>query len=663
MIRFLQKDSRAVKAIFIVIISIACITMVITLVPGIFSDQVSSSDTYATIHGAGFFGRLFGSSDEVSTQEVQQLAQRMMQRQQLPDFVLPFMMQRVGQGLISQHIELQEANRLGVNVTDDDLRAFLKTGTWGQVLFPNGHYIGDEQYASLVSQNFGISREVFEKELKKEIEENRLRSFVTAGVTVSDQQVRDSFTQQGTKIKFDYAVLSADDLRKTINPTDAELQAFFKQNAPRYAKAVPEARKIEYIAFTTANLPGGAPQVTDAEVQQYYNQHQKDYQVDDQVKVRHILIKVDPGADAKADAAAKQKAEDILKQLRSGGNFADLAKKNSDDPGSKDTGGELGFIKHGVTVPEFDKASFALQPGQISDLVKTKFGYHIIQSEEKQTAHTRSLDEVKPTIVAVLTREKEAQAQQAFAQQLANEAQKSGFAQTAAAHHLQAATTDYLAQNAIIPTLADGSQMLTSAFSAKQGAAPQIASTGDGYAVFQVQDVHAAHAPSFDEYKSHIVDDFRDDQLPSLMTRKTAELADKARAENDLAKAAKEVGATVKSSDLVGRDAQVPDVGQLSQTAPTLFDLNVGQLSQPISSQRTGVIAKLTEKQQPTPDEIQKNFEQTRDSLLNQKREEMFEVFVSNLTDQYQKQGRIRINKRMQQQPGLPGAPGAPPQS
>src|SRR6202000_2777821 len=116
MIRFLQKDSRTVKAIFIVIISIACITMVITLVPGIFSDQVSGADTYATIHKGGFFGRIFGSGDDVSMLEVQQLAQRMMQRQQMPDFVLPFMMQRVGQGLIQQHIELQEATRLGVTV-------------------------------------------------------------------------------------------------------------------------------------------------------------------------------------------------------------------------------------------------------------------------------------------------------------------------------------------------------------------------------------------------------------------------------------------------------------------------------------------------------------------------------------------------------------------
>ncbi len=656
MIRFLQKDSRLVKGIFIVIIAVACITMVITLVPGIFSNEVTGSDTYATIRGAGLLGRFFGGQD-VSTQEVQQLAQRLMQRQQLPDFVLPFMMQRAGQRLIQQHVELEEANRLGVTVTDDDLRSFLHTGTWGQVLFPNGHYIGDAQYASLVSENFGISRETFEKELKKEIQENRLQTFVTAGATVSDQQVRDAYLQQATKIKFDYAVISADDLRKTINPTDAELQTFFKQNAARYAKAIPETRKIQYIAFTTANLPGGAPQVTDAEVQQYYNQHQSDYKVDDQVKVRHILIKVDPNADAKTDAAAKQKAEDILKQLHNGGNFAELAKKYSDDPGSKDTGGELGFIKHGVTVPEFDKAAFALQPGQTSDLVKTKFGYHIIQSEEKETAHTRPLDEVKPTIVSVMTRQKESQAQQAFAQQLANEAQKNGMAQTAAAHHLQVVTTDYLAQSAIIPTLADGSQILTAAFSAKQGAAPQVASTGDGYAIFQVEDVHAAHAPTFEEYKAHILDDFRDEQVPSLLSRKTNELADKAKAGNDLAKAAKEVGATMKSSDLVGRDAQVPDVGQLAQTAPTLFDLNVGQISQPITSQRTGVVAKLTQKQQPTPDEIQKNFEQTRDSLLNQKRDEMYSVFVSNLVDQYQKDGRIRVSRRAQQQPGLPAQP------
>ena len=658
MIRFLQKDSRFVKGVFVVIIAVACITMVVTLVPGIFNDQTASADTYAVIGRGGPLGRFLPAVDEIPTADVQQLAARMLQRQQLPEFVLPFMMQRVAQGLIQQHIELIEAKRLGLVVTDDDVRRFLHTGQWGMVLFPDGKYIGDAQYADFISQQFGITRDKFENEIKKEIGETRLRALVTGGVTVSDNEVRDSFRQQGTKIKFDYAVLNADDLRKSINPTDAELYTFFNQNKAKYSTAIPESRKIQYIAFTDSNLPQPPAPVSDAEIQQYYNQHQKDYQIDDQVKVRHILIKVD-GADPKADAAAKAKAQGVLDQLHHGGDFADLARKNSDDPGSKDQGGELGWIKHGVTVPEFDQAAFSLQPGQTSGLVRTKFGYHIIQTEEKQTAHTRPLDEVKPQIQSLLTRQRESQQEQAFAQALASEAQKNGLAATAAAHHLQVVTTDFLSQASVIPNLPDGTKLLADAFSAKKNATPLVSSTGDGFAVFQVVDIQPAHAPVFADYKSHILDDYRDQQLPQLLATKTNQLADHARTENDLAKAAKEMGATIKSSDMVGRDAQVPDIGALATAAPQIFDLNVGQLSSAINTGHSGIIVKITDKQEPSSDEIAKNFEQTRAGLLDQRREEMFAVFVTNLQQKYEKEGRIRMNRKAQQTPGAPaGVPG-----
>lgn len=652
MIRFLQKDNQFVKTIFWVIISVACITMVVTLVPGIFSDQASSPDTYATIGHGGFVGRFLPASDSISTTDVQMLAQRMLQRQQLPDFVLPFMMQRVAQGLIQQHIELMEANRLGITATDDDVRRFLHTGQWGMLLFPDGKYIGDAQYAEFVSQQFQMNREKFENEVKKEIVGNRLRALVTGGVTVSDDEVRTSYVNQATKVKFDYAVIDSDALRNQINPSDAELETYFKQNATKYAHAIPEARKIQYIAFTVANLPQAPAAVSDAEEQQYYQQHLKDYQVDDQVRVRHILIAVS-AQDPKADAAAKTKAQNILDQLHHGGDFGKLAKENSDDPGSKTQGGELGWIKHGVTVPEFDQSAFSLQPGQTSDLVRTKFGYHIIQTEEKQAAHTRPLTEVKPEIMAALTRQKEAQAEQAFAQQLSAEAAKSGLAATAGAHHLQVVTTDFLSQSSVLPNLADGTQLLTGAFSAKQNAAPQVASTGDGYAVYQVSDIQAAHAPDFASYKSHILDDYRDQQLPQLLATKTNELAARAKAENDLAKAAKALGATVKSSDLVGRDAQVPDIGALATAAPQLFDLNVGQLSGAINTGHTGVVAKVVDKQTPTSQEVAKSFDATRDALLDQRRDDMFAVFVSNLQNVYQKDGRIRLNRKAQQ-PGPP---------
>jgi peptidyl-prolyl cis-trans isomerase D len=648
MIRFLQKDNRVVKIIFIVIIAVAVITMVITLVPGIFADADTSSDTYATIHTGAGLGRYFGPSATITTPEVQQVAERMLQQQHYPEMLLPYLMPRAAQALIQREVLLQEANRLGLQVGDADLRRAMQTGPFAQALFPNGQFVGEDRYADFVQNYFHTSIQDFETQVKKEIEINRLQAMVTGGITVSDQDVRAAYLQQGTKIKFDYAVINAEDLRKQINPTDAELQAFFKENAARYKDGVPETRKLDYFVLRQTDVPGGAPAVTNEQVEQYYQQHQKDFQVPEEVKVRHILIKVDKGADAKTDAAAKQKAEALLKQIKGGADFAALAKANSDDPGSKEQGGELGMIQRGVTVPPFEKAAFALQPGQTSDLVKTDFGYHILQVEEKQTAHLRPLDEVKAQILATLTRQQEGGQQASYAQQLSTEATKSSLAKTAEAHHLQVVTTDYVQQNAAIPGVPDGAKLLTQAFSTKPGSAPQVSSTGDGFAVFQVEDVKPAHAPAFEEYKSHLVDDFREQQLPQLLARKTNELADKAHAENNLAQAAKELGATVKTSELVAHTGQVPDVGALATAAPDLFDLNVGQISKPINTGHTGIVAKIVDKQQPSADEIAKNLDATREQLLSERREQMFAVFVGALTDRYEKQGGIRMNKAAQ---------------
>jgi peptidyl-prolyl cis-trans isomerase D len=655
MIRFLQKDNRFIKATFIVIISVACITMVITLVPGIFQSDSGASGNYASIRGANPFTRIFGGSTAVTTQEVQQAAQRMLQRQGWPAAALPFVMQQAGQGLVQRAVILNEANRLGLQVSDETVRKFLHSGPLGEALFPGGQFIGAQRYSALVEDNFGMSTERFEAEIKKELEEARLRDLITGSVAVSDAEVRSTYMQQATKIQFTYAVLSSDDIGKTINPGDADLQTFFKQHAAIYANAIPETRKLQYLVFTSDSVPGGVPAVTDAEEQAYYNAHAADYKVDEQVKVRHILIKVTSPAD---DAAAKAKAQGILDQLHKGGNFAELAKQNSDDPGSKAEGGELGFIKRGATVPAFEQAAFSLQPGQTSGLVKTQFGYHIIQVEEKQAAHTRSFAEVKPQILAALTEQKEQAAQSAYAGQLAQEAKKSGLAATAAAHHLQLQTTGFVQQDAVVPGVADASKLLAAAFSASKGAAPQMATTGDGFAVFQVEDVQAAHAPEFTAYRDHILADYRTQQIPVLLSQKTTELADKAHAENDLAKAAKELGATIKTSDLVGRDAQVPDIGALATAAPQLFALNQGQISGPIQGDHTGVVAQLTEKQEPAPADVAQHIGQAKDTLLDQEREQAFAVFVGNITERYQKQGRIVMSKQAQTMPQIPGQQG-----
>jgi peptidyl-prolyl cis-trans isomerase D len=160
--------------------------------------------------------------------------------------------------------------------------------------------------------------------------------------------------------------------------------------------------------------------------------------------------------------------------------------------------------------------------------------------------------------------------------------------------------------------------------------------------------VTPAHAPAFADWKSHVEDDFRNEQLPALLTQKTAELAAKAKASNDLAKAAKEVGAAIKTSDLVGQTGQAPDFGAVGQVAPQMFDMAAGTITGPINTGRTGVVAKILFKQEPSPDEIAKNLDQTREQILEERRQEAFQVFANNIISEYRKNKRVRINAKSQ---------------
>ena len=335
MIRFLQTDNRITKALLVVIIGAASVSMCVYLIPGLTGGGSASPDTYAVIY-PHWYSRFLSSGESVSQVRVEQVARQQLQ-QRSPQYadnpmILNFFEQQVGQQLVQQQVLLEEADKLGIRATDDDVRQYLHTGPTGEVIFPNGKFIGDNQYAALISERLNMSVKEFENSVKTDIVVRRLQALITAGVTVSDQEVREAYRKNNIKIKFDYAVISSDDLRKTINPSDSDLETFFKKNAARYATGVPEQRKITYFAFTPSQLPGGVPQPSQQQIQQYFTAHQSEYSVPEQARSRHILISVPAGADAKTDAAAKAKADGILKQLQSGGNWADLAKKNSDDP-------------------------------------------------------------------------------------------------------------------------------------------------------------------------------------------------------------------------------------------------------------------------------------------------------------------------------------------
>ncbi len=647
MIRMFQQDSRAIKIVFGVVIGAAIVAMVITLVPGIFDNGTANNSTlFATVRSPGWLSRFSGDSTQITNAEVENLARRQLRQQQMPETLLPFVLSRAGQAQVERAVLVREADHLGLQVSNDDLRRELQSGPLSRYLFPNGQFIGTDKYEDFVEQAFGLSVVRFETELKEELELQRLQALVTGGVTISDAAAREAYLKQGEKVKFDYAVLSLADIKKNINPSDAELEQFFKANSARYATAVPEERKVQFFSIDTSNLPGGVPKPSDADVQAYYNAHLSDYQVPEEVKTRHILISVPRGADAKTDAAAKAKAEDLLKQIKGGANFADVAKANSEDPGSKNSGGELPMIPTSNLDPAYAKAAMALSPGQTSDVVRSQFGYHIIQTLQKQPAHTKPVAEVHDEIAGKLSAEKFAQAQSTFANQLAAEAKSKGMEATAKAHNLQLVTTDFLPKTGTISTLPDSAALLNAAFGTSKDAAPQSVSTGEGYAIFQVVAVQPAHAPNFADWKSHVLDDYRADKAPQLLTAQLQKLDAMAKQMGDLKKAAAEMNVPVKTSDLVGRDAQVPDLGALTGPAEAAFTLPKGGISGPINEGPNGAVLQIVDQQQPTAEDVNQHLAAAKDQLEQAQRNEVFNVFAGSLMDRYQRAGAIIYSRK-----------------
>jgi len=650
MIRFLQTPGPLKKIILSALLLIICGGMVITLIPGGLGSDLLGQPSQ------GVLAKVAGQ--DITTQEVrdraraiaeQQVAQYGPMGKQLLPMIMPRAISQSVEQLITGRAIVAEAERMGLKATPEDVRDELQHGRYGATLFPGGKFIGEQAYESLLAQN-NLTVATFEQDVKNEILEQKLATLITGSASVSDADIRQEFQKRNTKVKFEYAVLSQDDIRKGLHPTDEELKAFYARNQTRYKDSIPEKRKIAY-AFLDKSKVMAQVQVSLEELRAYYNQHQNEYRVQDEVKVSHILIKTPvAGADGKVDEKgveeARKKAEDVLKQVKGGAKLEDLAKKYSDDPGSAKQGGELGWIGRGRTVPEFEKAAFSLGKGQISDLVKSSYGFHIIRTEDKHDAHLKTLDEVKDQIEPLIRQQKASRMLENAGNALLDQARSQGLEKAAAAKGLNVVTTDFVSRTDVLPGIGSSPQFMDAVFSEREKAPPDMAQLGQGAAVFQLLAIRPPATPTFEEIRSKVENEFKNERASILLNQKTQELSDRAKTGHDLKKAAKELGAAIKTSDFVLPDGQVPDIGSMTGQAAVAFSLKPGEISGPITSGANGVVLSLLEKQEPTDQDFAAKKDQIRDGLLRNKQQDLFGMFLSNLRQQMEKTGKIKVNEQ-----------------
>jgi peptidyl-prolyl cis-trans isomerase D len=647
MIRFLQQSGQTTKYILGGLLLIICASMVITLIPGGLGGDLLGSGP-----GKGLVAKVDGT--EISADEVRSTARQMLQ-QQMPQgssanmsMLLPFFSQRAAEQLITRQALLSEARHMGLRVSMEEVKEELQHGRYAATFFPGGNFIGQQEYEDML-QRANLTPTKFENSVADDLLLAKLQALISGSASVSENEIHDQFIKQNTKVKFDYALLKQDDLKKGLHPSETELKAFYQSRLSTYANSIPEKRKAKYAVIDTNKIEAGL-QVTQEDLNNYYRDHRDAYRMPEQVKVSHILIKTPlPGADGKVDeksaAEAQHRAEDLLKQIKGGAKFEDLAKKYSEDPGSAKEGGSLGWIGRGQTVPEFEKTAFSLPKGQTSDLVKSSYGFHIIRVDDKQDAHLKSLDEVKSDIEPALKHQKAQQIAQKQAETLLKGARSTTLDAAAAKQNIPVITSDFFAKRDMLPGLGPSPQFMEAVFAAQEKAPPDMAPTSQGTAVYELLAIKPPATPTFEEIRTRVEDEFKTEQSRTLLAQKAQELSDRAKAQHDLKKAAKELGATMKTSDLVLPDGQVPDVGSMSGQAAVAFTMKPGEISGPITTGSDAAVLQILENQQPTDADFAAKRDQIRDSVLQGKQQERFQLFVSNLVDDMTKSGKIKRNQ------------------
>src|SRR5271168_184570 len=361
--------------------------MLLYLVPTGPADTQLSNDAVAKV-----------GDQTITVAEIRQQLNQIKQRNQVPPMLEPYYAQQILRQLLLQKEMEYEAGQLGIRVSNDEIADRIKLIL--PAAFNGGTPIAPDQYAALVQQRTQMSVSQFEDQVRQGMLQEKFQKLVTDGISAGIPELQEEFIYRNEKVKLDYAYIKPEDLLAKITVSDAEVNAAYEKNKAKYQ--VPEKRVVRY-AIVDVNQIRQNLQISDDQLKAQYQKNIQDYEVPNRVHVEHILLMTVGKPDAEVEEI-KKKAQDIQSQAKKGANFEDLAKKYSEDggtpgnPGSRDKGGDLGWIVQGQTVPEFEKAAFSLPKGSISDLIKKQYGFHIIKIIDKEAAHTKPFEEVKDSI-------------------------------------------------------------------------------------------------------------------------------------------------------------------------------------------------------------------------------------------------------------------------
>jgi peptidyl-prolyl cis-trans isomerase D len=527
--------------------------------------------------------------------------------------------QRIVQQMIQEEASLAEAKRLGIRASDAEVRERILALPAFQ---ENGQFIGDQRYRQLLRMQTPPMRpDEFEEQVRRSIITEKLQAALTGWITIAETDVVAEFNKRNEKVKLAVVNFPADKFREGLVATDAEVAKYFEDHKDAFR--IPEKRKVRYLTIDQEAMRQRVT-VTGQQIERSYNEKIQQYSTPEQARASHILLKTE----GKDDAAVKKQAEDLLAQLKAGASMEELAKKHSQDEASAAKGGDLDFFNKGQMVPEFDKAAFELPIGQLSGLVKTSYGYHIIKVTERRPASQRTLAEVRTQIEDQLKWE-QAQAQaQKLADDVAKELKKpADFATVARARGLQTGESGFFARDEPISGIGMSPAVAQQAFEMQEGEVSEPQRTPQGFAFVTLTGKQDPYVPKLDEVKLKVRDEVLKQKAVEAARQKASSITADMRGDFD--KAAKAAGLEVKTTELIARGAPIGDAGVSPALETAAFALPAGAVSNPVVTDNGAAVVKVLERQDVKPEELAKQKDALRGELLNQRKNQFFAAYMT----------------------------------
>ena len=537
------------------------------------------------------------------------------------------------QQMIDEQAALVEAARHDLTVSDDELaqQIFAIPG-----LQEDGRFVGEQRYELILrSQVPPTTKGLFEENLRRSLMIDKLRAALTDWMTTSEVEVDREFTQRNEKVKLQVVALTADRFRDQVTVTDADVASYFDMHKAEYR--IGEQRKLKMLLLDRDQALAKVV-VPPADVQRFYNDTLSQYQTPEQIRASHILL----NTAGKEEAAVRKQAEDLLRQVKGGADFAALAIKFSEDTGTKAKGGDLDYFGRGRMVPEFETAAFALAPGQISELVKTQYGFHIIKLVDKKAAVTRPFDDVRPQIEEQVKRQRADQQIAARATELAGRIDDPSDLDTVARDAgLAVSEADFFGREDSIPGLGPAPQVAIAAFQLADNQVSAPVTSPRGPVFVTVTGKRDPYVPMLEQVKDRVREDVIRTRATELSRQRATAIAATLRSASDFAAAAKAQGFEAKETALIARNAPLPDIGVSPEVDSAVFGLPVGSVSEPLTTRDATVIVRVVERDDVTPEELKQGKDAFREQLLSERRGRFFTAYMAKAKERM----RIEINQ------------------